>query len=298
MQLASKNERRLDTMDLEAGRPVAEGDGGGQMERRMEAAEQALERLAGNLDVKAEMDLQAKQLAELFAKKAGKDELASAVRKGATGLEEQFQSELEEKAAKMAELIAMAKHEMQEGLGQMGMTVETKADREWLDELEAKIRQDILAASNGKITEAQLQARLAELRKALEEAMAGMNKSEGSFLSFRCLACDRPLPPSKEWKNKARAGGPANSIRSDGPPPPEHHNGSLAAAQRKYPGLGDTQSLHIGSASPEVVLRGGFPMTTMSSLSATTSGITTKSQHTHSTVRSSRAVVTCAIICA
>jgi hypothetical protein len=177
------------------------------------------------------MDAQARQLAELFSAKAGKDELIRTTRQASAGLQDRFQAELDAKATKMAELISQAKTELQSDIDTVGVSVERKADRQWLDDLEAQIKAQIVEMGEGHVTEELLQQRLAALRASIDKAMAAQNVSEGSFLSFRCLACDRPLPRTKDWKAKPIRPGPSASIR-DGPP--THGDSGADACAPRY----------------------------------------------------------------
>lgn len=278
MKLGDEAIRRLDKLDLNG---MGNSTGGAEMtelEQRMEAAETELRRLSGEMDVSEAMDDQAKKLAELFSKKAGKDELAAGLH-NVKGIESRLKAEMEGRAEETAGLIGQAKEEFQEGFKEVGVKVEKKADREWLDDFENSIREQMkkLAGQSGdKVSAEQMEAKLAALRKLLEAAMAGANDGKGSALAFRCLACDRPLPPKDDWKNKTRSG-PAQSIR-DGPPvdtPP------LGAAASAYPPLDGTEM------SDNVVLRGGFPM----SASMGSPGESPSSHVRTSGIRSQRASV-------
>ena len=106
----------------------------------------------------------------------------------------------------MVELLRMAKAEWQEGNVKMNKEVEAKADRDWLEKLEAQIRADVEKSSAGSIDEATLNARLDALRKAMEEAMANAkaNEPQGGSAAFRCIACDHPLPPPHEAKRQRK----------------------------------------------------------------------------------------------
>ena len=191
---AEEANRRLDSLDAGAGSAPKGGGALGELEKRMAEAEAELQRLGGTMDVGVAMEDQAKQLAELFASKASKDDLAS-VRMQSDSGDSKLKAELEERAQTIAGLIAAQKEELQGELEEVGVVVEKKADREWLDEFESKIRDQMAKiaqdAENG-VSPGELDKRLAALRKMLESAMEGMNDSKGSGAFFRCLACDRP----------------------------------------------------------------------------------------------------------
>ena len=260
MKSGEEANRRLDQLDAKGLGPPTGGGGDAmkELEFRMESAELELKRLSGQMDVQEEMEDQARKLAELFSKKAGKDELAAGMHK-VEGMEKKIQAEMEGRSEEIAGLIGQAKEEFQEGISEVGVVMEKKADREWLDDFEATIREQmkkLQGMAGDKVSAEQMEARLAALRKMLEEAMAGANDGKGSALAFRCLACDRPLPPKDQWKSKSRTG-PAQSIR-DGPPidtPP------LGATAGLYPPLdGSREGLGMSDPSDNVVLRAGFPM--------------------------------------
>ena len=252
---AEEANRRLDSLDAGAGSAPKGGGALGELEKRMAEAEAELQRLGGTMDVGVAMEDQAKQLAELFASKASKDDLAS-VRMQSDSGDSKLKAELEERAQTIAGLIAAQKEELQGELEEVGVVVEKKADREWLDEFESKIRDQMAKiasdAENG-VSPGELDKRLAALRKMLESAMEGMNDSKGSGAFFRCLACDRPLPPQDNWKAKTRHGNASQSIR-DGPPPPEDAHVAGRASPQLYPPVAG------GGGEDTVVLRGGFPM--------------------------------------
>jgi hypothetical protein len=253
MKSGEEANRRLDQLDAKGLGPPTGGGAMKELEERMESAESELKRLSGQMNVQEEMDDQARKLAELFSKKAGKDELAAGMHK-VDGLEKQILAEMAGRSEEVAGLIGQAKSEFAEGIEEVGVKVEKKADRDWLNDFEASIREQmkkLQGVAGDKVSAEQMEARLAALRKMLEEAMQGMNDGKGSALAFRCLACDRPLPPKDQWKAKKRTG-PPQSIRN-GPPVAEPP--SLGATAGPYPpfeGLED--------ASDNVVLRGGFPM--------------------------------------
>jgi len=260
MKSGEEANRRLDQLDAKGLGPPTGGGGDAmkELEVRMESAELELKRLSGQMDVQEEMEDQARKLAELFSKKAGKDELAAGMHK-VEGMEKKIQAEMEGRSEEIAGLIGQAKEEFQEGISEVGVVMEKKADREWLDDFEATIREQmkkLQGMAGDKVSAEQMEARLAALRKMLEDAMAGANDGKGSALAFRCLACDRPLPPKDQWKSKSRTG-PAQSIR-DGPPidtPP------LGATAGLYPPLdGSREGLGMSDPSDNVVLRAGFPM--------------------------------------
>lgn len=281
MKTGEEANRRLDQLDAKGlGTPT----GGGAMkelEERMEIAETELKRLSGQMNVQEEMDDQARKLAELFSKKAGKDELAAGMHK-VDGLEKKIQAEMAGRSEEIAGLIGQAKSEFAEGIEQVGVKVEKKADRDWLDDFEASIREQmkkLQGMAGDKVSSEQMEARLAALRKMLEEAMQGMNDDKGSALTFRCLACDRPLPPKDQWKAKKRPS-QVHSIR-DGPP--VHDPPNLRVTAGEYPNFAGLED----DASDNIVLRGGFPM-------AASSGSPGESPSAHvrtSGVRSQRALV-------
>ena len=257
MKSGEEANRRLDQLDAKGLGPPTGGGVMAELEERMERAEMELKRLSGQMNVQEAMDDQARKLAELFAKKAGKDELAAGLHK-VDGLEKWIRSEMEGRSEEIAGLIGQAKSEFEEGIQEVGVKVEKKADRDWLNEFEASIREQmkkLQGEAGGKVSAEQMEARLAALRKMLEQAMAGMNDSKGSALAFRCLACDRPLPPKDQWKSKQRTG-PAQSIRN-GPPVDGPSNGTL----NPYPPFaGSMDSFGSEDSSDNIVLRGGFPM--------------------------------------
>lgn len=252
MKSGDEANRRLDQLDAKGLGPPTGGGVMKELEERMESAETELKRLTGQMNVQEEMDDQARKLAELFSKKAGKDELAAGMHK-VNGLEKKILNEMASRSEEIAGLIGQAKSEFTEEIEQVGVKIEKKADRDWLDDFEASIREQmkkLQGVAGDKVTAEQMEARLAALRKMLEEAMAGMNDGKGSALAFRCLACDRPLPPKDQWKAKKRTS-PVQSIR-DGPPVEPPTLGTTAGAYPPFQGLEDL--------SDNIVLRGGFPM--------------------------------------
>ena len=280
MKSGEEANRRLDQLDAKGLGPPTGGGVMAELEERMERAEIELKRLSGQMNVQEAMDDQARKLAELFAKKAGKDELAAGLHR-VDGLEKSIRSEMEGRSAEIAGLIGQAKSEFEEGIQEVGVKVEKKADMDWLNDFEASIREQmkkLQGEAGDKVSAEQMEARLAALRKMLEQAMAGMNDSKGSALAFRCLACDRPLPPKDQWKSKQRTG-PAQSIRNgapvDGPP-----SGTL----NPYPPFaGSVDSFGLEDSSDNIVLRGGFPM----SASLGSPGSSPSSHNRTSGVRSS-----------
>lgn len=258
MKSGEEANRRLDQLDAKGLGPPTGGGAMEELAQRMESAEMELKRLSGQMDVQEAMDDQARKLAELFSKKAGKDELAAGLHK-VDGIEKKIQAEMAGRSEEIVGLIGQAKDEFLDGIQQVGVKVETKADREWLDDFENSIREQmkkLQGMAGEKVSPEQMEARLAALRKMLEEAMQGMNDGKGSALAFRCLACDRPLPPKDQWKSKKRAG-LAQSIR-DGPPVDEPPPLGTSAA---YPPFDQSRDgLDSQEPSDNIVLRGGFPM--------------------------------------
>lgn len=77
---------------------------------------------------------------------------------------------------------------------------------------------------------------------------AGGSGDESGAVAFRCLACDRPLPPANEWTAPASNMSTLAKQRR-----PRTSNGVRRTASRGG-------SRNIGDDQSEIVMRGGFPM--------------------------------------
>eukprot|EP01052_Picozoa_sp_SAG31_P006324 SAG31_NODE_289_length_18388_cov_7.110504_5_plen_376_part_00 len=229
------------------------------LEPRVGQLELALRRLAGAVDIKEEMDNQAKELAALLASKADQNALDANAQR-LNSLRPELEAQLAARAAEMVEMLQAAKGEWQAGSAKISKEVEGKADRDWLKKLEAQIRAEVEKTAAGSIDEATLEARLDALRKAMEEAMANAAKAEqqNSSAAFRCIACDHPLPAPHEAKRQRKHFNLYQTLpHVDSLSGTDAvHNGPVAsspgsvsfAANRTAPNL-----------PPDVVYRGGFP---------------------------------------
>ena len=109
-------------------------------------------------------------------------------------------SEIEKEMNGMLKNMAQAKADWQKNLNHLGQTVDTKADKTWLSELEASIQAE-LDKLNGRgtgVTKKELDRYLAELRAQLDAMQGGA--AESGSAAFRCIACDRTLPEAASWR--------------------------------------------------------------------------------------------------
>ena len=84
------------------------------------------------------------------------------------------------------------------------------------------------------IDAAALEARLQALRDALTAEMAQREEAANGSAAFKCLLCDRALPPKEEWQLKARRSMAVGSA----PSMPHSHAEVRPTAAHAPPSLG------------------------------------------------------------
>ena len=253
------------TMQAALDRADVGGGGGGDplLGGRVQTLEDAFEG-AALPSLKEMVDTHAKKLAELFANKASKEDL-TALDKRVRGQAGGFAEQLDKHAKEIRVEISDIQQGFEGRLEDVGSALGEKVDSLFMDELEKSLRKEIerLARAGGKaISQDALDARLAALRAAMEAEMRRDEADAKGAAAFKCLLCDRPLPPKEDWRTVQQRS------RSHTPSMPHNHAevvaheefgphaGGVIPSPERYP---TTQREWDASDEPEVVYRGGFP---------------------------------------
>jgi hypothetical protein len=164
----------LETMleKLEGRVDLAGGDGGdasAALLTRLEEVEGSLEQLSGMTGLKADVAEHGSRLAELFTRKAGKDDVDGLATK-LGGLSDTFSTELQRQSREIAADLSEARCGLESKLAGLGEQVGGKADAIILSELDATVRSEVerlAAIAKIKISKDALEARLATGRDAI-----------------------------------------------------------------------------------------------------------------------------------
>jgi hypothetical protein len=157
---------------LEGRVDLAGGDGGdasAALLKRLEEAEALLEQLSGMTGLKADVAEHGSRLAELFTRKAGKDDVDGLATK-LGGLSDTFSTELQRQSREIAADLSEARCGLESKLAGLGEQVGGKADAIILSELDATVRSEVerlAAIAKIKISKDALEARLATGRDAI-----------------------------------------------------------------------------------------------------------------------------------
>jgi hypothetical protein len=185
-------------------------------------------------DMKGTLVQHAKKLADLFNKKASLDDIQQATSM-MKNLDHKLASEVDQRAASIMGEFDSSRSEWQSKLGALSKEINEKADEAWMRTLEEQIREEMAVLrkkGGGKGISAQaLEGKLKALRQKITE-VGGLTET-GSAL-FRCIACDRPLPTTSEWRK------PAGTSHSD-----------------LFPG---EKPRKLKENHADVIMKGGFPM--------------------------------------
>jgi hypothetical protein len=236
--------------------------------------ESLLDAFSGLGELRAQIDEHSERLAEMFTRKASKDDV-DAMKNSLKGMGDSFAAQLAKSAGEIVADLNNAKASMEGQLSGLFAQMGGKVDTLWVDDLERQLRSEIERLSRlGKntIDMAALDAKLAALRAALEAELHKNEDDAAGSAAFRCLLCDRPLPPKEDWRLKQR-----NSLSASIPRSHEevergygaevtsgtrrvHGDGGVGARA----GAGGHVSAQMGFGSgyePEtsIVYRAGFP---------------------------------------
>ena len=128
-----------------------------------------------------------------------------------------------------------------------------KVDSLWLDDLERQLRLEIdKLARQGRnaVDNEALEAKLAALRQAMEDELSKAEDEASGAAAFKCLLCDRPLPPKEDWRMKSR-----KDLSTSIPHNHEEVSGEVDADRAAFQ-FPPTDSADF---DPGVVYRAGFP---------------------------------------
>ena len=228
---------------------------------RFAKMESLLDAFSGLGELRAQIDDHTARLAEMFTRKASKDEL-DAMKNSLKGMGDSFATQLAKAAGEIVAELNETKAGMEGQLSGLFAQMGGKVDTLWVDDLERQLRNEIERLSRlGKntIDMAALDAKLAALRAALEAELHKNEDEASGSAAFRCLLCDRPLPPKEDWRLRQRSELSA-SIPHSHEEVERGYGGSSAAAARKGSGEGGAAGSFGGYESePCVVYRAGFP---------------------------------------
>ena len=136
-----------------------------------------------------------------------KDEL-DAMKNSMKGMGDSFASQLAKAAGDIVKDLNETKESMAGSLSGLFAQMGGKVDTLWVDDLERQLRDEIerlARLGRGAVDQDALDAKLAALRAALEAELNKADDEASGSAAFRCLLCDRPLPPKEEWKLKQRS---------------------------------------------------------------------------------------------
>lgn len=171
-----------------------------ELEARMVVVEELLGPLTALASMKAEVAEHGSRLAELFTRKASKDDVAGLVSK-VGGMNSQFSSELEKQARDIAAQLGEARDQLEGQLAGLGETVGSKADQAILGQLDRTVREEVERLANEsslKISKQTLEARLAELRSVLEKQLKGQVRLLPPLSCTLADACTTTTVPNHE----------------------------------------------------------------------------------------------------
>jgi hypothetical protein len=174
---------------------------------RFAKMESLLDAFSGLGELKEQLDEHSERLAEIFTRKASKDEL-DAMKNSLKGMGDSFSAQLAKAAGDLVADLNATKAGMEGQLSGLFAQMGGKVDTLWVDDLERQLRAEIeRLARLGKntIDSDALDAKLAALRAALEAELSKQEDEASGSAAFRCLLCDRPLPPKEDWRLKQRS---------------------------------------------------------------------------------------------
>ena len=102
-----------------------------------------------------------------------------------------------------------------------------------------------------------LEAKLAALRAAMEAELRKQEEEASGAAAFKCLLCDRPLPPKDDWRMKGR-----KDLSASIPHSHEEVTGEAAQMMKDSSMAAQFPAMDAADFDTEVVYRAGFPTVT------------------------------------
>ena len=99
-----------------------------------------------------------------------------------------------------------------------------------------------------------LEAKLAALRAAMEAELRKQEEEASGAAAFKCLLCDRPLPPKDDWRMKGR-----KDLSASIPHSHEEVTGEAAQMMKDSSMAAQFPAMDAADFDTEVVYRAGFP---------------------------------------
>lgn len=219
------------------------------------------------------------QLNALFSASASKDDVDAAANLVAE-MDRKLAAEMEAKAADLMKKLEEHQEVVQKNVSELSESVAGKADVEWSQAMEAKIRADIAASTD---SEEMKHRRLKRQLKTLHEKTSMMGgasmRDSGTWRSYhaifnRCLACNNPLEGADaSWQtrnvaNKGMSGAPgfgntavAAVTAADGlGVPSASHTQNRSSSPVPKRGPAHANRIPMKEDHAEVIMKGGFPM--------------------------------------